>query len=153
MNIRDYGQKIIDGYLHRWEVKYPCKFVAKDLKCVLGCYSYRRQTIEVHSGIIDDADWIDTLLHEIAHAITRHGFGPDVIHGKEFKQICEILRCSGSAKSDKPFKTSYVSKYSVTCGCKTFARERLSEWQKWDISSGSSICRKCGKPFTFKQNR
>jgi predicted SprT family Zn-dependent metalloprotease len=59
---------------------------------------------------------LDTLLHEIAHAITRQRHGKNIKgHGPEWKKVCiEIgakpIRTSSKFSNEKP-----AAKYSISC--------------------------------------
>ena len=46
------------------------------------------------SGKIDFTYWTQIILHEIAHIIVFKEYGKvKYIHGKEFKNTCELLKC------------------------------------------------------------
>jgi len=153
MNIRDHAQKIIDCYLDRFEIDAVYKFATKPEGRNLGYCSYRTRTIFINSAITNDCDWIDTLLHEIAHAIVAECFDPSMGHCERFKQTCEILRCDPKARGR--VEVSYEYKYTVSCnnGCWSAGRERIRSRKKQLYRLGLITCAVCDGKCTLIQNR
>lgn len=74
-------------------------------------------------------DIIDTILHEIAHALA----GPGVGHGPEWRAVCERI----GARPERCYDSNVVAmprgKYAATCGrCgKTFYRHKQTRPGRW----------------------
>jgi predicted SprT family Zn-dependent metalloprotease len=107
-----------------------------------GLCSYRRKVISLSRHYValnidnNFSDVIDTILHEIAHAIT----GPGVHHGPKWKEVC----CQIGASPDPYYDVVTVKmperRYVATCGgCGgQFRRHRK-------LSSGRrAYCTNCG---------
>lgn len=104
-------------------------------KSRFGCCKYDKQLVEVtseyyvHGGIKDGEmdDFINTLLHETAHAIVHERFGSRRLngiksHGREWKEIMRQL----GAKTDR-------------CGSSKVLKEKRKASINWHYS-----CKDCG---------
>lgn len=72
--------------------------------------------IKLNSKMIDYAEfnsWLDTILHEFAHALTNNSG-----HNKKWRDMCKYLGCNTSAKSKSVLPFNYYKdnfKYSTIC--------------------------------------
>lgn len=104
-----------------------------------GCCKYRSKTITLSYYYVtanSGEDILDTLLHEIAHAIA----GPGTGHGPVWKAVCRRIgarpvRCYDSQRIVMP-----SGRYQATCpGCSfVFHRHKRPR-------AGERWCRKCGR--------
>ena len=111
-------------------------------KVALGTCSYNKKKIYLSKWYVelnDKAEVMDTILHEIAHALAYHRHGnAGRGHGKIWKSICREIgakpqRCSKN-KLNKP-NDHY--KYVDTCCGTTYKRHRLRKHARYS-------CPKCG---------
>ena len=109
---------------HGWKFRWHNKKVA------LGTCSYNRKLIylaEWYVELNDKDEVMDTILHEIAHALAYHRHGSAGRgHGRIWKSICREIgakpeRCS----KDKLNKPKNHHKYVDTCCGVTYKRHRL----------------------------
>ena len=85
-------------------------------------------------------DVLDTVLHEIAHALAGFKVG----HGPKWKKICKAIGCSG-----KVYHTTIHGKdrWEGTCPCgRSWTRMKLSQRSK-----KYAICPKCDENITWTQ--
>jgi len=110
-------------------------------KVSLGTCSYRKKEIRLSKWYVelnDEAEVRDTILHEIAHALSyeRHG-SKGIGHGRLWKSICReigaIPRACSKGKLNKP-QNHY--KYVDTCCGVTYRMHRLRKNTKYS-------CPKC----------
>jgi len=98
----------------------------------------------------EEDDVEDTILHEIAHALSFLRYGRDGKgHGRLWKNVCKEI----GARPERLHKgiLDYPDnhhKYSDTCGCDiTYGRHRISKKRKYR-------CPKCGEPlFNSKEKK
>jgi predicted SprT family Zn-dependent metalloprotease len=117
-------------------------------KSAFGVCNPRRKVIELSLWMItntnnDMAFWLDTILHEIAHAIDFMKRGTSD-HSWKWKQIALVVGCDGNRTGEADFIQDEInSKYTLTCvNCKT---KRPSHKKKKRISA----CPKCCKKYNF----
>jgi len=112
------------GLLRHWKFRWQNKKVS------LGTCSYHKKEIRLSKWYVElnnEAEVKDTILHEIAHALSyvRHG-RKGIGHGKLWKDICReigaIPRACSKEKLNKP-KNHY--KYVDTCCGVTYRMHRL----------------------------
>lgn len=99
------------------------KFAFNDRKRALGLCSYRNRTIYLSTFFIEQGSremkmWVNTMVHEIAHAFAKEGFG-ERGHGWLWKDMFMSFggdgnRCSGDAKFGDLMENP-VSKYTMIC--------------------------------------
>jgi predicted SprT family Zn-dependent metalloprotease len=95
-----------------------------------------------------ESDIIDTLLHEIAHAIC-----PNDGHGKEWRKIALSMGCTGEVRGN--FEIEGVSKYIAICSkCgEKHGLNRLGKALKMDLTTDKTVYRcLCGNPIKFQIN-
>ena len=84
------------------------------------------------------ADVVDTLLHEVAHAIAGHAAG----HGPEWKRVARLLGCSANRCADLPAAMRggrYEARCSAECCDHALGyRQRLS-----DSMRHRAMCQHC----------
>ena len=121
---------------HGWKFRWHNKKVA------LGTCSYNRKLIylaEWYVELNDKDEVMDTILHEIAHALAYHRHGSTGRgHGRIWKSICREIgakpeRCS----KDKLNKPKNHHKYVDKCCGTEYKRHRLRKNARYS-------CPKCG---------
>ena len=121
---------------HGWKFRWHNKKVA------LGTCSYNRKLIylaEWYVKLNDKDEVMDTILHEIAHALAYHRHGSAGRgHGRIWKSVCREIgakpeRCS----KDKLNKPKNHHKYIDTCCGIEYKRHRLRKNARYS-------CPKCG---------
>ena len=121
---------------HGWKFRWHNKKVA------LGTCSYNRKLIylaEWYVELNDKDEVMDTILHEIAHALAYHRHGSAGRgHGKIWKSVCREIgakpeRCS----KDKLNKPKNHHKYVDKCCGTEYKRHRLRKNARYS-------CPKCG---------
>lgn len=98
---------------------------------------------------VSDDEKIDTILHEIAHALVGPGFG----HGPVWKRAAREIGCSGERTWKNEEVNAAVSKWVLTCqgcGAKVY-RNRLSSRIK-QYGASHPPCGKERGQFTIRQN-
>lgn len=100
-------------------------------KCSLGTCSYRRKKIYLSQWFVElnnEDEVEDTILHEIAHALSYERYGSDGMgHGRLWKMVCREIgaRPQRTCKS-KLNRPQNHYKYVDTCACGiTYKRHRL----------------------------
>lgn len=100
-----------------------------------GTCSYTRNTIFLSKPITElskEEDVLDTILHEIAHALTPH-HGHDAVWKKKAKEIgCKAERCFGEdSKTSQYNAVIKLSKYIGECpGGHTHYRNKMTKGRK-----------------------
>lgn len=91
------------------------------------CYHHRREIqFSKHYLMLTDEEILDTLLHEIAHALA----GPKAGHGYEWKQICRRIGATPSAMAQN-LTAQPVTKWTGVCpNGHTIGRHALTEKSK-----------------------
>lgn len=113
------------------------KFEFDNAKVRFGCCKYRSKTITLskHLVLLNDIDAVlDTILHEIAHALAGYSAG----HGNKWKQIAKDIGCTGDRCYNPKIVNTPESKYYAFCfGCRhTYTKHRTS--------SRNQSCGECG---------
>lgn len=106
------------------------KFAWNKRRSALGVCSYRKQVIGLSEYLIpfiSDEEVKDTILHEIAHALSWIRYG-EAGHGPAWKQVCLEI----GAKPKRCFTGDLIeleSRYKVKCPCCnfSFARHRFNK--------------------------
>jgi predicted SprT family Zn-dependent metalloprotease len=117
----------------------------------LGDCNYGKKTIRMSWVFMKDRrnsvkELEDTLLHEIAHAIA----GSDAHHGPIWRDIAEIIGCSGITCSSMLQKTK-KPKYTLVCKCRE--REYFNKCKRiLDVARGKIFkCTKCDDVMVLKK--
>lgn len=94
------------------------RFAYNNRKRAAGICSYRNRTIELSALLTqfaDERDVLDTILHEIAHAMA----GPSAGHGWEWQRIAKSIGCNGKRCFDEQTSTglayTMIAKYKAIC--------------------------------------
>lgn len=127
--------------MHEYGLSSKWTFRWQNKKRSLGTCSYNRKEIRLSRWYVelnDMADVKDTILHEIAHALSYERYGSRGIgHGVLWKKVCReigaIPRSCSKSNLNRP-KNHY--KYVDTCCGLTFRRHRLRKNTKYS-------CPKC----------
>jgi hypothetical protein len=149
-SVRDMALTYMDKtYTYRGKTFNPhqegWKFAFNDRKRALGLCSYRRRTIYLSTFFINQGSremkmWVNTMVHEIAHAFAKEGFG-DRGHGWLWKDMFisfggDGKRCNGDTEFGNLLENP-VSKYTLICGtCDT-------QEPSHKIKRRKSACSKC----------
>ena len=129
MNTRE-AESLVYKYMAKHELPNEWSFRWQGKKRSLGTCSYSQKEIRLSRWYVelnDLAEVTDTILHEIAHALSyvRHGRA-GIGHGALWKSICReigaIPKSCSKANLHRP-KNHY--KYVETCCGLTFKRHRL----------------------------
>ena len=148
--MRKDGQKIVNMLLAKNGIDEQFKLVDIQSGSMLGCCAYRKRRIGINSCIVFDDDWLDTLLHEVAHAIEICK-NNNYSHDGRFKTICADLQCCGMSMTK--IEVDYTWKYSRVCGCESRESDRISEHKKRLYNAGCFVCTKCGDTIKLVRNR
>ena len=129
MNTRE-AESLVYKYMAKHDLPDEWLFRWQNKKVSLGTCSYHKKEIRLSKWYVelnDQTEVKDTILHEIAHALSyvRHG-RKGIGHGKLWKDICReigaIPRACSKEKLNKP-KNHY--KYVDTCCGVTYRMHRL----------------------------
>ena len=124
------AQALTHYLMHEHKLPSDWKFRWQNKKISLGTCSYQKKEIRLskwYAELNDEAEVRDTILHEIAHALSyiRHG-RKGIGHGRLWKSICReigaIPRACSKGKLNKP-QNHY--KYVDTCCGVTYRMHRL----------------------------
>ena len=125
------SEKLTEHGLHDWNVMYD------DARSRFGCCMYHKRLVTLSRALVeinDEGQVMDTILHEIAHALVGPGHG----HDRVWKDKAIEIGCNG--KRCYSFDVTLpAGGYHATCRrCNThYARQRrVSRWQK-------HYCTKC----------
>jgi predicted SprT family Zn-dependent metalloprotease len=126
-NVIEKYRELMDKHgLQHW----TCAFSTKKSRIYGTChYSQRKLTINpLYNDIASDSDIIDTILHEIAHALDYERYG-NVGHGKTWKSVCReigaIPRASGKSYELKPYKYHLIVEETGEFVCGYYRRPRI----------------------------
>lgn len=120
-------------------------------KVSLGTCSYQKKEIRLSKWYVelnDEAEVRDTILHEIAHALSyeRHG-SKGIGHGRLWRSICrEIGAIPRACSKEKLNKPQNHHKYVETCCGVTYRRHRLRKNARY-------YCPKCDQRLFLTTNR
>lgn len=114
------------------------KFFFEDCKSSLGrCHYGRIKKITLSRWYVklnEESDVEDTILHEIAHALSWIRYGKEGIgHGKLWKEVCREIGATPERthKGIIEYPNNHF-KYVDTCVCGiTYKRHRLSEFRQY----------------------
>lgn len=115
----------------------------------LGDIEYTSKRIELSIYMLEHAekslsDWIDTILHEIAHAID-YSIRGESNHDAHWVRIAKEIGCSGERCGT--YKIVAKKKYEANCSCgNNYSRHRLT------YSSRYGSCGTCRTPLKWVQN-
>jgi predicted SprT family Zn-dependent metalloprotease len=118
------------GLLGNWTFRWQNKKVS------LGTCSYHKKEIRLSKWYVElnnETEVKDTILHEIAHALSyaRHG-QKGIGHGALWKGICrEIGAIPRACSKEKLNKPKNHHKYVATCCGVTYRRHRLRRGAKY----------------------
>lgn len=109
-----------DEWLFRWQNK----------KIALGTCSYNKKEIRLSKWYVELNDLIsvrDTILHEIAHALSYVRYGSKGIgHGRLWKKVCREIGATPKARSKENLaKPQNHYKYIEQCCGDTYKRHRI----------------------------
>jgi predicted SprT family Zn-dependent metalloprotease len=144
------AQALTHILMHRHGLLGHWKFRWQNKKVSLGTCSYHKKEIRLSKWYVElnnEAEVKDTILHEIAHALSyvRHG-RKGIGHGKLWKDICgeigAIPRACSKEKLNKP-KNHY--KYVDTCCGVTYRMHRLRK-------NATYFCPKCDERLFLTTN-
>jgi len=120
-------------------------FDFQNKKRALGTCSYVKKSILLSSWYVklnEESDVEDTILHEIAHALSFIRYGKKGMgHGRLWKKVCREIgaRPERLHKGILEYPENHY-KYVDTCGCDiTYKRHRISKFAKYR-------CPKCREP-------
>ena len=127
--------------MHQHDLHREWTFRWQNKKCSLGTCSYNRKEIRLSRWYVelnDMGDVKDTILHEIAHALSYKRYGSRGIgHGVLWKKVCReigaIPRSCSKSHLNKP--QNHYKYVDICCGL-TFRRHRLRKHTKYS-------CPKC----------
>lgn len=140
------------GYSFKWN-NNKSRFGVHKVKWrsnFLGDRNYTLKSIELSRYMLQHAeksfaDWVDTILHEIAHAID-YAIRRTSNHDYHWVRVAKAIGCSGERCGHH--KINAVKKYEAVCGCGTkYTRHKLTQSTRYN-----SACGRCSTPLTWKQN-
>lgn len=128
------AQAIIDRYVTGWTFAYS------QSRRRLGVCKYGPKRIEISAylAILRPQDVMNTLLHEIAHAIVGHTHGHNAVWQRKAIELgCDGRRC---AEHDMGVERTYTGKCSV-CGKQfgRFKRPRKGRYYHRTCGAGATI--------------
>lgn len=116
-------------------------FKLSSSKRILGQCRYREREIRVsgvHIELGDDAEIMDTIRHEIAHAVT----GPGHKHDHVWK--LNAIRLGASPRAAKRLDYDVPHKYEIHCGrCERTLQKRHRRMSRARLAE--RFCKMCGK--------
>jgi len=146
-------KEVLEHYFQRYKELYECLKLwkltySKTAKRRLGLCSPRAKEIDIsesHLQNATDEELLNTLKHEIAHALDWHWNG-NASHGSSWKAIARTLGLK-NPKSTKKLSYSPDYKYDVICPVcgKIGGRDRLLS----GALEGTRRCKKCKSPVKF----
>ncbi len=135
LRIQERARELMDQYeLHGWRFQ-----IAGTKRRIGRCY-YHRRVIEFSRYYIESSwhEIEDTLLHEIAHAITFINHGSEHGHDEVWRHYAGLLGAAPKACSDRHVSTAKFN-YVITCtSCgRSWKRHRLKAgYQNGRFKSG-----------------
>lgn len=115
---------------------------------LFGVKQYTNKSIELSYYALENSDkklidWVDTILHEIAHAIDYEIRGTSN-HDDEWKQVARAIGCNGERVSSN--KITHKYKWVANCWCGAmFKRHKLTRQARY------ACCGKCSTPLQWSQ--
>tara|TARA_R110000796_G_scaffold11198_3_gene37342 strand:- start:788 stop:1525 length:738 start_codon:yes stop_codon:yes gene_type:complete len=123
-------------------------FRFNNMKSSFGLFVPRRRNIELSKWMFEnthnDMDfWLDTMLHEIAHAIDYIRRGT-TDHSWQWKQVARAIGCNAERTGHADYdQDNITSRYTLTC--KSCGTKRPSH----KIKKRTSACTKCCKEHNY----
>ena len=129
MNVRE-AESLVYKYMAKHDLPDEWLFRWQNKKGALGTCSYNNKEIRLSKWYVELNDLIsvrDTILHEIAHALSYVYYGSEGIgHGKLWKDICREIGATPKACSkENLIKPKNHHKYVEECCGVTYRRHRL----------------------------
>lgn len=127
------------------EIHIPNKgwrFEWDNAKARMGCCNYTYKVISLSRHLVrlaSDKEIINTILHEIAHALA-----PDDHHGPMWKRVARSIGCTGDRCHT--VDTSALANWIGTCGCEGRRHPR----NKRPLRGRTYTCRHCRRTVTYK---
>jgi predicted SprT family Zn-dependent metalloprotease len=120
-------------------------FTLDHAKARAGLSNFTKKQISVsreYAQKVTEKELVDTILHEIAHALTGHHHGHDSV----WKKTAISIGCSGKRCHETPFSVGQIERFCPK-GCFSFTQHRKP--------SKIKLCRKCKSPaqWRFVQNQ
>ncbi len=120
-------------------------FSFRDAKTVAGSCNSTKRSIHLSRRFVRVAspeELKDTILHEIAHALT-----PGAHHGEEWKRVAKRIGCTARRCTSVTF-SEY--EFTISCACKNAGRHRITE--KFRRQLMEEHCRRCKGQYSIKKN-
>ena len=132
------ARKLMDRHgLPHWKIKR-----GRGVK-LAGLCSYRERAITLSMKLLPTwprEDVIDTILHEIAHALAGSGAG----HGPDWKAVCRRIGANPERCWDSVTLPTVEGKWTQTCGCGMVNRTVHRRKAKL-------VCRACSGPILYHE--
>lgn len=120
-------RKMDENKLMHWTFKMNGR-----LKRTFGLCRYNVCTIELSRDYVeanDEASVLDTILHEIAHALT-----PGALHGRDWQAMCRILGCKPEQYvNPKNIKINYKWQMALMLPCGNLERLQIFGHKKTNL--------------------
>ncbi len=139
------------------------KVVINDTTTRVGQYSPRKREIELHEGLLVDAEGRkeehrQTLLHEVAHLIQRHIWdlnGPRTkSHGWEWQMVMAKLGVPADRCHKSDWMNEHVAnKAKLVYSCKKCGHEILAQKPRRKLLRNGVYHKRCGGAFYLKEDR
>lgn len=130
---------------HKLTGRWRFQFDNAKKRC--GMCSYRKKTIQLSRFFVrlnDEATVRNTILHEIAHALTGPGHGHDWTWKRQAKAIgCTGERCTEAVTVQGP--------YVAACACKVTYGHRKPKYL--GVRNAYTCTHKCKQDVTWEHNR
>lgn len=151
--IRDMAIEEMDrwGLLHEgWRFEFD------EAKRRHGCCKPSKKliTLSWHIAKLGREHILDTILHEIAHALEYVRYGRTTGHSDRWKRICREVGATPERLVPPGTPELASPKYTLLCTeCPTFyPRHRLKRRIRMGVENGSVTCGNCGGRLTIKQH-
>ena len=142
MNVRE-AESLVYKYMAKHNLPDEWLFRWQNTKIALGTCIYNKKEIRLSKWYVELNDIesvVDTILHEIAHALSYVRYGSKGIgHGKLWKDVCrQIGAVPKSYTKENLIKPTNHHKYVEECCDVTYRRHRLRHNARYS-------CPKCKK--------
>lgn len=99
--------------------------------------------------INDRSEVLDTILHEIAHALVERVPGEDS-HGRSWREMARLIGAKPSPCTDPETSVSVPHRYIAVCP----VHGELGGKDRWSkaMESNRHYCKKCGNKVTWRDN-
>lgn len=101
----------------------------------------------IYSITANEPDAINTILHEIAHALA----GPHAGHGPEWKRVAHSIGCSAQ-RCAPVHMVRPETKFTGTCGCSDYKHRMTRLSRAYDGSIVAYKCRMCRTTIHWVEN-